>query len=164
MIYAILAQNLPFVQMLTMLLAYFIAVLVAFSAHEFSHAFVAYKCGDATAKATGRVSLNPFKHIDTLGIICFLFIGFGWAKPVQINPMRFKHYKRDMALVSLSGVFVNILLAFIFSGVYFFCFKFLAPSTNAFFVFIKYLLEYLIIINIALCVFNFMILTYCSPK
>ena len=154
MLYAILSQNLPFVEMLALVIAYFIAIVVAFSAHEFSHAFVAYKCGDPTSKSFGRVSLNPFKHIDPMGMLCFLIIGFGWAKPVQINPMRFKHYKRDMAFVSLAGVFTNIVLAFIFSGVYFFTFTSLVGATNAFLVFVNYLLVYLITINIALCVFN----------
>lgn len=135
-------------------LAYLIAIVIAFSMHEFSHAFVAYKAGDPTAKALGRVSLNPFNHIDPYGMVCFLFVGFGWAKPVQINPLRFKHYKRDMAFVSLAGVATNLLLAFVFSGIYFFVFPAIALSTNTFMVFLTYLLEFLVTINLALFVFN----------
>lgn len=135
-------------------LAYLLALVVSFSMHEFSHAFVAYKAGDPTAKSLGRVSLNPFNHIDPLGMLCFLFIGFGWAKPVQINPLRFKHYKRDMAFVSLAGIFVNLVLAFVFSGIYFFAFSAIAFSSNTFMVFLTYFLSLMIQINLALFIFN----------
>ena len=154
MLYALLGQQMSLLETIAFTLAYLIAIVVAFSMHEFSHAFVAYKAGDPTAKALGRVSLNPFNHIDPYGMICFLFVGFGWAKPVQINPLRFKHYKRDMAFVSLAGVVTNLILAFIFSGIYFFAFSAIASSTNTFMVFLTYLLEFLVTINLALFVFN----------
>lgn len=154
MLYALLGQQMSLLETIAFVLAYLIAIVIAFSMHEFSHAFVAYKAGDPTAKALGRVSLNPFNHIDPYGMVCFLFVGFGWAKPVQINPLRFKHYKRDMAFVSLAGVATNLLLAFVFSGIYFFVFPAISLSTNTFMVFLTYLLEFLVTINLALFVFN----------
>ena len=72
------------------LLAQFLAVLIVVSFHEFAHAYAAYKCGDPTAKFCGRMSINPAKHFDALGMIAFAFVGFGWAKPVPINPNNFK--------------------------------------------------------------------------
>ena len=67
------------------MLAKFLAVTLVLTLHEFAHAFVAYKCGDPTAKWAGRMTLNPAKHFDPLGLVCFVFAGFGWAKPVPIN-------------------------------------------------------------------------------
>ena len=90
-----------------------VVVLMAISAHEMAHGFVAYKLGDPTAKSMGRLSLNPLKHLDPVGAICMLVFGFGWAKPVIINPYYFKKPKRDTALVSLGGPLANFILAFL---------------------------------------------------
>jgi len=75
------------------LLATFLAVMVIISFHEFAHAFAAYKCGDPTAKFSGRMTLNPTKHFDPIGIVMFVLAGFGWAKPVPSNPYNFKNYR-----------------------------------------------------------------------
>ncbi len=134
-------------------LAYIVAVAIAFSAHEFSHALVANWCGDRTAKSLGRMSLNPFKHIDTFGMLSFLFVGFGWAKPVPINPLKFRNYKRGIRLVSSSGVVTNFFLSFAFSAMFYF----LAPLlnlNNVFFMFIFYLLMFSTTINLSLAIFN----------
>lgn len=80
---------------LTIVLAYFLAVCIAISFHEYAHSLVAYKCGDATPKISGRLTLNPFAHFSGVGLLCFLFIGFGWAKPVKINPNNFRNHKKD---------------------------------------------------------------------
>jgi len=95
----------------------FIAVvfLVSISFHEFSHAFIAYKLGDPTAKNQGRLTLNPIKHVDVFGALMVLIAGIGWAKPVPINPMYFKDRKKGTMLVSLAGPLSNILLAFLFA-------------------------------------------------
>ena len=89
------------------LLAQFLAVMVVISFHEFAHAYVAYKCGDPTAKFMGRLTLNPVKHFDPIGIIMFAFAGFGWAKPVPINPNNFNNYKRGCLLTSAAGIVMN---------------------------------------------------------
>ncbi len=94
--------------------AIFLAILLVMPAHEFAHAFVAYKCGDYTPKARGRLTLNPFAHFDIVGLVMLIVARFGWAKPVPINPYNFKHYKRDYFLVSIAGVTANLILAFIF--------------------------------------------------
>lgn len=95
----------------------FLAVvfLVSISFHEFSHAFVSFKLGDPTAKDMGRLTLNPFKHIDPLGALMVLVARIGWAKPVPINPMYYRDRKKGTLLVSLAGPLSNILLAFIFA-------------------------------------------------
>lgn len=91
-------------------------VLLALSVHETAHGFVAYKLGDPTAKSLGRLTLNPIKHIDPIGFICMLLLGFGWAKPVPINSRYFKKPRRDMALTALAGPMSNIAMAAIFTA------------------------------------------------
>ncbi len=86
-------------------------VLAAITVHEFAHAWAANKLGDSTAKMTGRLSLNPLEHLDPLGAILFLFTGFGWAKPVPLNPTNFEDPQKDLALTALSGPLSNLLLA-----------------------------------------------------
>lgn len=94
-------------------LAIFIAILIVMPAHEFAHAFVAYKCGDETAKSQGRLTLNPFAHFDVVGLVMLIFARFGWARPVPINPYNFKHLKRDYFFVSIAGVIMNYVIAFL---------------------------------------------------
>ena len=89
------------------------AILIALCFHEFAHAYVAYKMGDPTAKNQGRLTIDPTKHLDLFGTIAIVLCGFGWAKPVPINPNNFKHPKRDEILVSLAGVITNLIIAFI---------------------------------------------------
>ena len=90
-------------------------LLVAIIIHECAHGFVAYLLGDDIAKNSGRLTLNPFKHLDIVGFIFLLLFKFGWAKPVPINPNNFKKRKRDTILVSLAGPFSNFILAIIIS-------------------------------------------------
>lgn len=97
---------------------YIIAILLALSVHETAHGFIAYKCGDPTAKNLGRLTLNPISHIDPFGFICMLIAGFGWAKPVPVTTRNLKKPHRDMALVSLAGPVSNLLLALIFTIIY----------------------------------------------
>ncbi len=87
------------------------AILVAITVHEYAHAYAALKMGDPTAKMAGRLTLNPIKHIDILGLIVLLLARIGWAKPVPVNPFYFKNPQRDEALVSLAGPASNLALA-----------------------------------------------------
>lgn len=87
------------------------AVVIALSVHEFAHAFVAYKFGDDTAKNQGRLTLSPMAHLDPLGIIAVLLIGFGWARPVPVNPYNFKRPRLAGILVSIAGPLSNLLLS-----------------------------------------------------
>ena len=131
-----------------------VVVLIAISTHELAHGFMAYKLGDPTAKSMGRLSLNPLKHLDPVDALCMLFFGFGWAKPVMINPYYFKKPKRDTALVSLAGPLSNFLLAFL--GVIVLKILTLIPAGGNAHVFIpiSYILSTFIGLNIGLGVFN----------
>ena len=99
----------PVGQLIT--LAY-LAVVILFSLilHECAHGYVALKCGDPTAKMMGRLTLDPRKHLDPIGTICMIFLRFGWAKPVPVNPRNFRNYRRDYILVSLAGIITNLLV------------------------------------------------------
>lgn len=100
------------------LVASFFAVVVVLTMHEFAHAFVAYRCGDPTPKWNKRLSMNPLRHFDLLGLICFAFVGFGWAKPVPINPENFKKYRLGLGLTASAGIVVNYLSAWLFFPLY----------------------------------------------
>ena len=88
-------------------------LLVTLPILEFALAFTAYKLGDPTAKYSGRLTINPFKHLDFIGSMLLLFFGFGWAKPVPVNQRNFKNPKTDMAITALAGPISNLILAFI---------------------------------------------------
>ncbi|WP_456386029.1 site-2 protease family protein [Desulfolithobacter sp.] len=85
--------------------------LFALTFHELAHGYVAYSLGDPTARNAGRLTLNPLKHLDPLGVIAFIIMKIGWAKPVPVNPAYFKDPRRDMLLVALAGPGANLLLA-----------------------------------------------------
>lgn len=85
--------------------------LFALTFHELAHGYVAWNLGDPTAKNQGRLTLNPLKHLDPLGVIAFIIMKIGWAKPVPINPMYFKDPRKGMLLVALAGPAANVLLA-----------------------------------------------------
>lgn len=95
-----------------------IAVILVFAPHEFAHAFVAYKNGDGTAKMMGRMTLNPLKHIDPMGFISCVLIGFGWANPVPINPSNFRKYKTGLFTTAIAGVVTNYIIAFLIYGIF----------------------------------------------
>ena len=94
-------------------LAAVVAVIFVFAPHEFAHAYVAYKCGDPTAKMRGRMTLNPVKHLDIYGFVLCILAGFGWAKPVPIDPYNFRNYRRGLFLTSIAGVVTNYIIAFL---------------------------------------------------
>lgn len=100
------------------LILFFVVLLFSLCLHEFAHAWVAYLCGDDTARLKGRMTLNPGAHVDLIGTlilpaIMFFTTGFmfGWAKPVPVNPNNFRRYRRDDMLVSLAGIIANLCLA-----------------------------------------------------
>ncbi len=88
-------------------------LIIAIVVHEYAHARVAVAMGDFTPKATGRLTLNPMSHLDPVGLLMLLFCQFGWAKPVMINPLNFKNFKRGELLVALAGPAVNLITAFL---------------------------------------------------
>ena len=95
-------------------LAFFLialALVFALVLHELGHAAAALLFGDDTAKRMGRLTLNPLAHLDLLGTLLLLFVGFGWARPVPINPLRFRNYRLGLFVVSIAGILVNLVLA-----------------------------------------------------
>lgn len=107
-----------FSEKLLELLIMVVALLPALTFHEWAHGFAAYKLGDHTAKADGRLSLNPLDHLDPLGTVMMLFVGFGWAKPVPVMTRNFKKPRRDFAITSLAGPFTNFIVGFITTVLY----------------------------------------------
>ena len=138
------------------------AVLIALVLHELSHAYVSYRLGDPTPKYTGRLTLNPLKHLDLFGSLCLLFLGFGWAKPVQINPRYYKNAKLGTVWVSLAGPGMNFVLAFIGSLGISLIMKITGGNSITFqteagykaFLYFYRFLYYFMLINIGLGIFN----------
>lgn len=145
-------ENLTTSEIILFLLAYVIAIVVAIVLHEFSHSYVAVKMGDNTPKAYGRLTLNPLAHFDALGLICFVIVGFGWAKPVPINTLNFRNHKKGVIAVSLAGIITNIIIAFISAGLYVCVENYMPIGTFKFF--LSYLFLFGMIMNLSLAVFN----------
>ena len=147
---------------MAMLFLYLICILLALICHEVAHGLVASWLGDPTAKQLGRLTLNPMAHLDPVGFLMMLVVGFGWAKPVPVNPRRLRKPRRDMALVSFAGPATNLLLA-LFAGLLlrllmsFGIFPFLLPGAglrvNAPNV-ISIMLEIFMLLNVGLALFN----------
>ena len=103
---------------LTNILLSIIPALICITLHELSHGFVAYKLGDTTAKDAGRLTLNPMKHLDIMGILMMVVFHFGWAKPVPVNMYRFKNPKQGMAITAVAGPLMNVLITIVFLFLY----------------------------------------------
>jgi len=131
----------------TVALSFIIALLIGLTIHEASHAITANRLGDDTAKLMGRTSLNPLVHLDSLGTLFLFMVGFGWGKPVLVNPNKFKYPIRDEIIVSLAGPISNIVIALIFSLVLRFFNEYLSVPLNL-------LLSIIIVINLRLAIFN----------
>ena len=106
-----------------------VPALICITLHELSHGYVAYKLGDNTAKAQGRLTLNPLKHLDIMGLLMMVVCHVGWAKPVPVNMMNFRNPKRDMAITAIAGPVSNVLITAVFLFIYGLLFPFLAGST-----------------------------------
>lgn len=131
------------------------ALLIAISMHEYAHAYVSYKLGDDTAKNMGRLSINPFVHLDLFGTIFLVLFGFGWAKPVGINPNKFKNRKTGMLLSAIAGPVMNILVAFVAAFIYYLLIKiFYSTVASDTFTILLTIIQYIFIYNVFLCVFN----------
>ena len=92
-------------------------VVFGLTVHEYCHAMAAYKLGDTTARDMGRLTFNPFRHIDLIGFLFLLLAGFGWAKPVQFNPENLRHPRRDKAIIAAAGPLSNLVLALALIGI-----------------------------------------------
>ena len=129
------------------------AIIIALTFHEYAHARIAYAFGDPTAKNEGRMTLNSLKHLDPIGTLLLIFAGFGWAKPVPVNPFYFQgNRKRKMLLVSLGGPAMNLLEAIAGAICFALIYNF-APYNNVTIYFLNFFF-YFLQINVVLAVFN----------
>lgn len=132
-------------------------VLIALMFHELAHGYVSIKLGDPTPRMQGRMTLNPIAHLDLVGTILMIFTGFGWAKPVQINPRYYKDPKKGMALTALAGPLMNFLLAILamlLYGIYFIIVSktgLMAGAIQS----VSYLVMRFVTLNLCFMVFNF---------
>ncbi len=140
-----LFQNNP-----ALVIPWLFALLIAITIHEFSHGYVAYRLGDDTASNMGRLSLNPIAHLDLMGSLLLVLVGFGWAKPVPINPAKISKGNLGSFLVSVAGIASNIIMAIVAILALKFLLSFGVSELN----FLVKFLAFLIYINLALFVFN----------
>jgi Zn-dependent protease len=131
-------------------------VMISLSVHEAAHAYIAYKMGDPTARNLGRLTINPMKHLDLVGSLMMLFVGYGWAKPVPINTRYFKNPKKGMALTALAGPLSNLMLAFIgLVGYVGTCFlQIELGSTSIYFWVVELFFYFFLYLNVLYAVFN----------
>lgn len=134
-------------------IAVFLAVTIVLTFHEFAHAFVAVKCGDLTPKLNGRLSLNPLRHFDITGLVMFVFVGFGWAKPVPIDPYNFRNPRKGVILTSAAGVTMNYIMAFLFYPITMLIAMYL-PMENYMQLLIAKLFDYCYLYSLSFTVFN----------
>ncbi len=128
-----------------------LAILISLILHECAHGYVAYRCGDPTAKMLGRLSLNPAAHLDPIGTLCMIVFGIGWAKPVPINPRNFRNYRRDDFLVSIAGIVMNLTLFLLSTALLVGLSQFADSQVMNYFLDFVYLLSS---INLSLAIFN----------
>jgi Zn-dependent protease len=126
-----------------------VAALVGLTFHEFTHAFVAEQLGDRRPRAMGRISLNPARHIDPMGAVFFLLVGFGWAKPVLVNPYALRPARFGMAIVAAGGPIANLLVAVVFAALHR-TVELAAPDLGV----VQALLWWTVLFNVVLAVFN----------
>jgi Zn-dependent protease len=141
-----------FLSLIMGLAVYALIIFVILPVHEYAHAWAASKLGDRTALQRGRLSFDPMRHLDPMGALCLVLFGFGWAKPVPVNPWYFKNRKTGMALTALAGPVSNLLMAFLGALLYN-VLAMVLPVGN-YWLAVYYFFYYYISINISLAVFN----------
>ena len=151
-------DSIAVLQIITKILIIFLVLPI----HECAHAWAAHKMGDETAAYSGRLTLNPLAHIDILGALCLLITGFGWAKPVPINPLKFKKQRFGIAITAAAGPLSNLAVSFIAMIIYRIVLS--LPGGSGYFLssagditggfVILYILQFFILVNIGLAIFN----------
>ena len=151
-------DSIDVLQIITKILIIFLVLPI----HECAHAWAAHKMGDETAAYSGRLTLNPLAHIDILGALCLLITGFGWAKPVPINPLKFKKQRFGIAITAAAGPLSNLAVSFIAMIIYRIVLS--LPGGAGYFLssagditggfVILYILQFFILVNIGLAIFN----------
>lgn len=135
-------------------------IILGLSLHEFAHAWMSDKLGDPTPRRQGRLTVNPLAHIDWLGFAALVLVGFGWGRPVEINPSYYKNRRRDEFLVGIAGVTMNLILAVLLSFPTRALMKAAYSSGSALLENIMYIFYYAVMINLVLMIFN---LIPCPP-
>lgn len=135
-------------------------IIVGLSFHEYAHAWMSDKLGDPTPRRQGRLTISPMAHIDIVGFIALILCGFGWGKPVEINPYYYKKPRRDEFLVSIAGITCNLILAVIFATPTKLVFTAMQSSGSELLEIVFYVLYYTVTINLMLMIFN---LIPCPP-
>lgn len=155
MLFSLLRGELDFSTALIMILVDLFVIFLILPFHEWAHAFAANLLGDKDIKQRGRLTLNPLNHVDPLGALSIILIGFGWAKPVEIDPRNFKNPKVGMGLSALAGPLANFVAALVggllFNGIFTFVPAFYFTTIGGF---IATFLSYYIVLNVSLAVFN----------
>ena len=148
--------GLDFMTILVNILASLVVIFLIMPFHEWAHAFVAYKLGDTGMKYRGRLTLNPIEHIDPIGALMIIFLGFGWAKPVPIDSSNFKNPKVGMGISALAGPVANLIAAivggFIYCALFFFFPQFMYVDKVG--QYVSLFFSYYIFLNVTLAVFN----------
>lgn len=129
-------------------------IIIALSFHEFAHAWMSNKLGDPTPRMQGRLTVNPLAHVDLLGFVCLLICGFGWGKPVMINPYYYRNRRRDELLVALAGVVMNLILAILFSFPTKWVYGLYVHSGSTLLEILYMILMFTVQINLCLMIFN----------
>ncbi len=154
MLLTLLSGNMTMQQVFAQILAVILIVFLILPFHEWAHAFAASCLGDKGIKNRGRLSINPLSHIDIIGALMLLFVGFGWAKPVPVDPRYFKRPKLGMAITALAGPLANLVAALAGLLIYNFFAVFHPEVLFAYNRLLWYFFSFYIIVNINLAVFN----------
>ena len=152
MLSSLLSGSLDFTSAVIYVISALVVIFLTLPIHEFAHGYTAVKLGDDTPRWQGRLTLNPFAHIDYMGSLFILLFGFGWAKPVGVNARNFKSPKRDMVITAFAGPLSNIIMAFIFMLIVYLL-DALNITGGAWFYLVMFCL-FVVQINVSLAVFN----------
>lgn len=152
MLSRILSGNIDFASIIVYILSSLAVIFLTLPIHEFAHGFAATKLGDPTPRYQGRMTINPFAHIDWIGAACILLFGFGWAKPVQVNANNFRNPKRDMAITAFAGPLSNLIVAL--AALFVYNIFALMALKNLIFYYLGFFFYYIALINVSLAVFN----------
>lgn len=154
MLIRLLSGSMNFYQVIAYVISALVVIFLTLPFHEFAHAYIADKMGDKTARYMGRLTINPMAHIDYWGALGILFLGFGWAKPVPVNPANFRNPKVGMAITAFAGPLMNVLLGGV-SWFFYYWVAFLNISRNSVWLFyVSLFFAFFTQINISLAVFN----------
>lgn len=156
MLISLLSGRLDFMTALMQILASLVVIFLIMPFHEWAHAFTAYKLGDTSIKGRGRLTLNPLDHIDPIGALLIILVGFGWAKPVPVDDRYFKNPKVGMGITALAGPVANFVAALagglILNALFKFAYTFITANVIGSYVYLFF--SYYIVLNICLAVFN----------